>query len=314
MNRLLLLIPTVLILLATTDPTYSADDTDKGEIATVQRKITTGYVDTKTGRLFYRDSGGTGPVLLCIHGNSTGSWLFENLMNENSTMRLISFDSPGHGESFRASDDTATEIYTFPGCAKTLLEGLDQLMPGIGQFNVLGISKGGHEAINLYELARDRVRSLIISGSPPLPLFESESHAGEILSTAFKSIPAGALSGKGESYTEEEAKLYLKANGFEAAEVLKRVKAAMDTDGRARGLMFKSVFANQRVDEVKSLQEAKIRILMLGGEEDEFINYEYVKAKEWSPHIHIQIIKGKNHSFVWNHAKLFNEIIVQHLS
>ncbi|MBA3813831.1 MAG: alpha/beta hydrolase [Alphaproteobacteria bacterium] len=171
MNKILLLSSVLIFTLGEFQPLWSMNDDVKEYAPSVKRKIAKGCVQTKGGELFYRDSGGTGPVVLCIHGNSTDNWLFKRLMSENTEMRFISFSSPGHGKSFKASDQLAEGIYSFLGNAKIFLEALDQDELRIKEFSILGVSKGGHEAINLYALAPERVKSMILSGTPPFRIF-----------------------------------------------------------------------------------------------------------------------------------------------
>jgi len=310
MTKPLLIIISLALTLATSCPIGSMEDDVKNKIVT----ITKGYVQTSAGSLFYRDSRGIGPVVLCIHGNSTGSWLFKKLMRENPDIRFISFDSPGHGKSFRASEQMAEEIYCYSGCGKIFLEALDQAEFEVKEFSILGISKGGHEAINLYALAPDRIKSLILSGTPPIPLIRDSEHAGQIVQAVFKPNPAGNLSSKAENFTEDEAREYLTANGLNPAEHPKKVKMAEQTDGRARALMFKAAHANKRVDEVETLKAATIPVIILGGEDDALINYDYVRKMKWPPHVKIHIVQNEDHSFVWNNPKQFNEILMRYLS
>ncbi len=279
--------------------------------ASVQRKIKKGKVMTQYGELFYRDSGGEGPVGLCLHGNSTSNRLFKRLMRENPDMRFIAFDAPGHRHSFRASELDAEKVYSFPGCATAYLQGLDELK--IERVAcLLGISKGGHEAIHVYAQAPSRFDSLVTSGTPYLPLFTDQDHMGRVLGTAFKPHSAGALSGKGEAFTFEDAVLYLTANGLKPDDS-KWIEIARGTDGQARALMFKSALANQRVDEVETLRTASIPVLCLGGANDAFVNYEYVQGLGLPSHIEIQVVEGEDHSFVWNNPQLFSQLMKAHL-
>ncbi len=123
-----------------------------------------------------------------------------------------------------------------------------------------------------------------------------------------------ALTGKAENFTESEAREYLKANGLDIEEYPKMLHSAMKTDGRARACMFKSIITNQSVDEVETLKNVKIPVLLLGGQEDAFVNYDYVKEIQWSSLVETQIIEREDHSFVWNNSKLFNTLMMKHLS
>lgn len=316
MTKRLLTTSAILLSFVVSQPVWSMNDQTGTHVAQVKRKITKGKVKTSAGELFYRDSGGTGPAVLCINSNSTDGRLFKNLMRENPDLRFVALDSPGGGKSFKTDSELTEEVCSFPGCARVILEGFDEVLRESKteregsdvkeKFFLVGISKGGHEALHVSAQAPDRVIGMVLSGTTPFPHFTSQEHASEVLGAAFKASPAGALTGKKENFTVEEARLYLEANGLDPSDP-KMLKTAMETNGLSRALMFKTALANQRVDDIETLKmNTHIPVLILGGDQDMLINYDYVRGLGLPSHVEIEIVEGGNHTFVWNNPKLFN--------
>lgn len=180
------------------------DNSPKCALTKPNVSIKEAYVETKKGKLFFRDTEGTGPVLVLLHGSSASSFIFTPFMDyvlkHKIPLRIIAFDSPGHGNSDDFSNPE--ESYTHIGCARIFLEALENL--NIKTFSLYGWSKGGHEAINMLGLAESQMESLIIDGTPPLP-----AETTTIFSKAFKPIPEIELLGKDTSLNEEEAQKFV---------------------------------------------------------------------------------------------------------
>ena len=73
-------------------------------------------------QIAYRESSGTGPAVMLIHGNSASSLTFEaQLTGEfGQKYRVVAMDLPGHGESDRAADPAST--YHMPGYAAVVAD------------------------------------------------------------------------------------------------------------------------------------------------------------------------------------------------
>ncbi len=91
------------------------------------------------GELFVRDTGGSGPVVLLVHG-----WMFASDLNWLRTYaplaaagyRVLAMDLRGHGRGLRSS-----ERFRLADCADDAAGLLDVL--GVGQALVVGYSMGG---------------------------------------------------------------------------------------------------------------------------------------------------------------------------
>ncbi|WP_354701641.1 alpha/beta hydrolase [Paraconexibacter sp. AEG42_29] len=91
------------------------------------------------GELFYRDSGGTGPVLLLLHGwmaTSDLNWITTYGPLQAAGYRVLALDHRGHGRGLRAPQPFRLEDCA--GDAAALLEALD-----VRDAVVVGYSMGG---------------------------------------------------------------------------------------------------------------------------------------------------------------------------
>lgn len=115
----------------------------------------------------FADSGGEGPPVLFIHGNSGGADSFEAQFDlvRTAGCRALAPDLPGHGDSSR--DPRASEnprVYTVEYFADFLSAFAEAA--GVRTPLLVGHSLGGHIALHLAE--RMRVRGLMLLGTSPL--------------------------------------------------------------------------------------------------------------------------------------------------
>lgn len=289
-------------------PMIKEDDVTGGSIKS--KKLLEDYVSTNAGKLFYRDTGGDGPILVLLHGSSTSSFIFTKFMEQALThslsLRIIAFDSPGHGKSEDFKDPNKS--YTHIGCARIFLEALEKL--GVSKFSVYGWSKGGHEAINMLGLAEEKMESLIIDGTPPLP-----TEVDTIFSKAFRPIPEIALLGKNELLSEEEAHQFVSCQGFDVQSVPFMLYEAMHTIGNARAWPFQSIInGGERVLDLDIFKKARIPILITGGKDDCGINYQYVSGlmKEFPSNISMELVEGP-HGHLWINPDQFYFLLIKFL-
>jgi 4,5:9,10-diseco-3-hydroxy-5,9,17-trioxoandrosta-1(10),2-diene-4-oate hydrolase len=112
----------------------------------------------------YSDSGGSGPILLCLHAIGHGAGDFRDLSRRlRGSHRVMALDFPGHGRS--AAEDR-------PACGLRYTELLgrfvDALRPGTSAFDsvtLLGNSIGGAVAIRYALRHPTRVNALVLCDS-----------------------------------------------------------------------------------------------------------------------------------------------------
>lgn len=224
-------------------------------------------LDGTHGRIACLDSGGTGPALLLVHGNSACKEVFaaQFAAPELAGWRLVAPDLPGHGASDDARDPGAA--YTFAGYAQALEEVIAAL--GLDRPAVFGWSLGGHAALELAGRGAS-LAGVIISGTPPV------TPTLECLMAAFNIDPAAENLTAKRDFTDEDAFAYALHTGGVDGEVDPHLLAMVKrTDGRAREIMFGSVLAGAPLDERAIVAGLKVPFAVANGEGDLFLRPEY---------------------------------------
>jgi pimeloyl-ACP methyl ester carboxylesterase len=217
------------------------------------------------GDVAARDSGGEGPPIVLLHGNSASTRAYERQLDGplGRTHRLVAFDLMGHGESADATDPSA---YLLPGHAKTLVALVDAL--GLQDAVFAGWSLGGHI---LLEAAPDlaRARGFLIFGAPPVAFPPA-------MERAFLAHPALGL-GFTPEITREQAEAYVAAGlapGFTDVPAF-FVDDVLRADGRARAGVAASIDPAVSRDEIEVVAQLKAPLAILHGEHDQLINGAY---------------------------------------
>ncbi|MGI3168587.1 alpha/beta fold hydrolase [Pseudooceanicola sp. C21-150M6] len=261
--------------------------------------MTTQTIKTSHANIALTDTGGDGPVLLMIHGNSSCRQVFRNQLEGEigKVYRCIAFDLPGHGESSNAFSPDKT--YWMPGYADTAIEVMKEL--GIPNYAVLGWSLGGH--IGLEMLARtDAMTGLMITGTPPVEPKEESLGAG------FKPSEHMGLAGQ-QDFTEQNVSDYAHSTcGVNAPFEPFLLEAVARTDGRARALMFSRILAPEGCNQQEIAIHAKVPLAIVNGEEDVFINNDYIAAipyeNLWEDTVYR--LPGIGHAPFWEVPDLFD--------
>lgn len=123
----------------------------------------TAYVSAKDGlRLAYDDTGGAGPVLLCLAGLTRNRADFDFLLRDfRDQARIIRLDFRGRGGSDYADPATYTPLHE----AEDVVTLLDHL--GLARAAILGTSRGGIVAMILARMARDRLSGVCFNDIGP---------------------------------------------------------------------------------------------------------------------------------------------------
>lgn len=102
-------------------------------------------------------------TIVFIHGNSSSSEVFTNIMNSSKiTQSKLAIDLPGHGQSIDSY--TEEEDFTMKSYSEKIIVILNQIDNDI---LICGNSLGGHIAIEISEKIA-RLKGLVIFGTPPL--------------------------------------------------------------------------------------------------------------------------------------------------
>ncbi len=267
----------------------------------------TGSIDTSFGKIAYADTGGEGPVVFFVHGNSASKRIFERQLNSElaNTYRLVAMDLPGHGESDDAPDPQAT--YIFAGFASAAMELLDALL--IKQAALVGWSLGGHVVLEV--LARwgsgsqGGAQSAFILGTPPLP-----NDADRAMSAFLPSETMG-LTFK-ETFTEEEATQFAGMNFLDKGELTDwMIKDAVRCDGRFRPIMFQGAAEGRNLDEEVIVGSCEKPLAVVIGSKDGFVDQAFLSSLAyrnlWGGKV--TVIEGQAHAPFWEAPDEFNDLL-----
>lgn len=121
-----------------------------------------GYVDTRWGQLHYSSVGSGDKTIALFHETPLSHAAFQRLAPALSgSLRVISFDTPGYGES----DPSPAGITTIEEYSKTLAEGIHAL--GIDRLTVLGVHTGADFAVELAAVCLpERIDGVVLIGVP----------------------------------------------------------------------------------------------------------------------------------------------------
>lgn len=134
------------------------------EIYTAPARITEGQAELTGGRIYYRDTGGNGPVVVFLHAGSGNCLLFEKQIAPlvAGGYRVISYDRAGHGRSTRALGTNEAKALSIPHIPE-----VEQLMDWlkISRFHLVGVAAGGGVALKYALTYPRRVMSLVLANS-----------------------------------------------------------------------------------------------------------------------------------------------------
>lgn len=127
-------------------------------------------------------------ILVCIHGNSSSSKVFEKLKKiESKDIEIFDLDLPGHGKNTKNyTNHTDFSISFF---SDFLIDKINALNANV---LLIGNSLGGHLALEIAELINN-LKGIVIFGTPPLqkPLNLEEAFLPiEALQTFFTENPS----------------------------------------------------------------------------------------------------------------------------
>ncbi len=119
------------------------------------------HADLPGVRLWYVDTGGTGPAVVLLHANTSTvrSWDRQLVALHEAGLRAIAFDRRGWGQSMA---DPATGPQ--PGSIAEDLEALARHL-GLERFSLVGIAGGGFAALDYAAWQPQRLERLLVAGS-----------------------------------------------------------------------------------------------------------------------------------------------------
>ncbi|MEQ9643249.1 MAG: alpha/beta hydrolase [Alphaproteobacteria bacterium] len=268
--------------------------------------MTDQMVATSHGQIAVAESGGSGPAVLFIHGNSSCKEVFRNQMEGaiGQAYRCIAMDLPGHGNSPDAAEPTRS--YTMPGYAEAALEVMQA--KGAERYAIVGWSLGGHIGIEMLPRAQN-IAGLLITGTPPVSKGEESVAAGFLPSEHM------GLAGQ-EVFSEADADAYAHATcGINAPFEPFLLDAVRRTDGRARRCMFEAFLAGQGNDQRDVVESSKVPLAVANGGAEPFVNNDYCRSVDyanlWDGQVHT--FEGVGHAPFWETPAAFDALLQRFL-
>lgn len=259
------------------------------------------YITIGTETIAYYESGGTGPCVLFVHGNSFSALSFRPQLESptGEKYRFVALDLPGHGLSSLASDPKKT--YSLPGYAKILCAFTEAL--GLNDSIFVGWSMGGHIVLEATSRLKD-AKGFMIFGTPPVgfpPPMEE----------AFLPSPSIGLIFQKE-FTKDEARTFASSSTLPGEAILDEfVSTILAADGNARELLGKSVIDGNYTDEVEIVKSTEKPFAIVHGELEWIVNIDYLRTLEiptlWKGEI--QLIPGAGHAPNFNTPDRFNALL-----
>lgn len=223
-------------------------------------------LSTSHGRIAVADTGGDGPALLFLHGNSANKEAFHKQFRSFADKyRVIAFDLPGHGVSDNADPETAYNVRAYAEIAEQVLADC-----GVTRVHVFGWSLGGYVALELAARGNVEVTSLALCGTPPLAVVPDD------MGRAYVPSAHMVLTSK-QYFSRDEARSY----GQHATAPLTEDSAFLHrsvrrTDGRARHYMMTKLGVVDWPRQMRVLSEGRIPVAILNGSDDPFLNHAYI--------------------------------------
>jgi len=264
-------------------------------------------LQTSHAAISVSESGGSGPPVLLVHGNSSCKEIFRNQLDGpiGRRWRLIAIDLPGHGRSANARNPERS--YSMPGYADMAVEVLDIL--GVTRFAVLGWSLGGHIGLEMFT-RHAGMAGLLATGTPPVPLtldgikagFHFSEHMGLVSQVVF---------------TEDEAQSFANDTaGPNAPYEPFLLDAVRRCDGRARALMIGAAVSGWGTDQLRLVETLDRPLAIVSGADEPFVNNAYLQsikyANLWDGRVHI--LPGLGHAVFWEAPQTFDPLFSRFLS
>ena len=266
--------------------------------------MTDSYISADGVQVRYRDSGGTGPAVLLLHGigGSLELWSAQ-FIEANQGMRLIALDLPGHGLSDFGHHAFAPK--TFAAFAWRVADAL-----GLGRIHLAGNSMGGAICVQMRAQQPARVQTMLLAAAAslgrdcPMPfrlmtlpvLGTLMSRAGPMAVTQ----QIQALFGSSFVVTDEVRKTIernVMRPGAQAA-FLATLRQMTDLGGQRASLV---------ADSHKALASAAVPVLMLHGRQDRVIPFAHSeRAHKLAPGGRLQLVDDCGHTPQLERPAVFN--------
>lgn len=255
-------------------------------------------------RISVRDSGGSGPAVVLVHGNSSSSRVWEPLLTGElgRKYRLIAPDLPGHGQSSDAEQMVRGRIYSIPGYADVVRAVAGQM--GVENAVFVGWSLGGHAVLEA-AASLPQAAGFMVFGTPPLPFPPTADFGG-----AFLKLGLGFV----KDWSEDDARAWVAdymAPGVAGADFM--LQDARRTDGHARASLAAGIGTVGYADELNIVATIGRPLAIVQGAHEQIVNPAYLDGL--APTIptlwrgKVQVVEGAGHAVQWENPAQFGALL-----
>lgn len=249
------------------------------------------FIEINGIKLAYNLIGNGAKTIVFIHGNSSSKDAFKNQIEyfSKNNYGVLAIDLPGHGASDNAP--IPNNVYTMPNYAKILMGAIKAIVKG--DFIVVGWSLGGNTAL---EMAGNDIvkpdsnfKGIFVFGAPPV------GPGKDRLLEAY--LPATFESAVGEAApTDEMIANYISAvYGTLSPVPDELIAAAKRADGKARETMVGHwMGGTDGHKQIETIANWNKPIAVLHGNQDIFVNLEYLRTAPWKNLWGAKILEMKN--------------------
>lgn len=259
---------------------------------TIDPNWTSNIVDLDGVKIRHLDNGGSGPVLVCLHGTSMTAHAWGHLAASlRDSYRVIAVDMRGHGAS-----DRPNTTYTIAELAGDIAKLAEKL--GLTGITLVGSSVGNQVAVSFAASHPERVKGLILSDPS---FFVSDTEIVKYLRSHYT---------RRRNYpTREEAVAYARSLPQRAglSEEMHRLAEEGDFRQEPDGswswaydlTAITKVFLNLSVDQSADIAAIKAPVLVLNADRSNVLSAEQadglVKA---FANARLMVVKNSNHT-IW---------------
>lgn len=200
-------------------------------------------------------------TIICIHGNSSSSNVFNSILSADIAHRVIAVDLPGHNKA--ATTELPTENL-FDFYKSELIQLINALEDSV---ILIGNSLGGHLAVEIAPKI-NQLKALVIMGTPPVksPInFEEAFIPMEALSTFLQENP--------DDIAIKEAANVAVYNKANTEAIVKDFKTC---NPKIRALLATDIMGNKFSDQHQTFKALPINKYILKGLQDPTVNPNYL--------------------------------------
>jgi len=248
------------------------------------------------------------PLIVFVHTTSSSGSSFEHQLNSsflNSKYRMMAIDLPGHGKSPKAANP---DTYTIQGYARILNSFLT--VTDVKDAVVVGWGTGGRVLLEAYDLIKDRMRGLVVFGTPLI------RDANDLPLALNQENPAIQYLWKEKVKYEEALEA---ANAFFEKGLQVPVTFLDDflnTDGTARAQYAKSLAESRFKNELYVFRNIDKPIAFLHGANDSIVKSSYLIKHKQDNNIPSSLWRGEfiilpdaGHAVHWESPNEFNDTL-----